>query len=73
LTRSVSEPPLAFAARASAARPELSNEIRAITDAYARARYSDAPSDTLLWSLRHRVTRFAPQRAILAGRWPLEV
>lgn len=62
LARPVSEPPLAFAARASAARPELSNEIRAITDAYARARYSPHPREALAWHLRHRIARFAPRR-----------
>lgn len=63
LTRASSEPPLAFAERAASARPELSDEIRAITGAYARARFSAHPREALVWHLRHRIARFAPRQS----------
>lgn len=58
ITRAPHEGPVAFAQRAIAARPDLSQQIRQITDLYVGLRYRAAPA--AVDALRNAVRRFRP-------------
>jgi hypothetical protein len=62
LTRWRAEGPLNFAHRAAKLRPELAEDIRAITQLYVRIRYREEASRELLADLRAKVKRFHPGR-----------
>jgi transglutaminase-like putative cysteine protease len=67
LARSPTEPPLAYAERAATALPDSAAAIRAVTEAYTRARYGRGDGD--LPRLRELVRRFRPaSRAAAPGQ-----
>ncbi len=63
LVRAPNEDARAFARRCARARPDLAEEIAAITERYVALRYGPSADAALLYALRNRVKAFKPRRA----------
>jgi transglutaminase-like putative cysteine protease len=61
IVRQPGEAPLAFANRVVSVRPELADDVQAITAAYAQLRYNRVAPAALHYSLRRRIGHFAPR------------